>query len=162
MSLYKENKLKNIFRNKKLWLIIAGIIVLFIIAYFLTFVDWSGTFQKENIKINFEDNPYVLSKKENTLMNITLRNNTEKDLENLEVRINSVENTFLIFCPDSQTNDETRVVISKVASGNERIVTCSIRYDVTKDFFEGTYSFDVDYYIEDKINTKRVTLTVKK
>ncbi len=162
MGLYKENKFKKIFENKKLWLGIGGVVLALLLIFLLTLVNWSAIFEKEKLKISFDDNPLVLSKKENTLINITLKNTTQEDLENLEIRINSVEDSFIIFCPDSQTNDKQRVVIPKVASGNERIVTCSVRYDVLKDFFEGTYSFDVDYNIKGEVYSKRVTLMVKR
>lgn len=162
MSLYKENKFKSFFENKNIWIIIGVIILVLIIGYFATFINWTKMFEKENIKISFSENPIVLSKKDNTLMNVTLINNTENDLENLEVKIKDVENSFIVFCPDSKEEDKTKVIIPKIAKGNERIVTCNIRYDRTKDFFEGTYSFDVDYFIGDLVYTKRVNLEVKR
>jgi hypothetical protein len=162
MGLYKENKLKDIFKNKQLWVIIGIIILIILVIFLLTLINWSKILEKDNIEVSFSENPLILSKKDNTLMEITLKNNTELDLENLKVRVRNVENAFIIFCPDSQTTDRNEVIIPKVAAGNKRIVTCDVRYDRLKDFFEGTYSFDVDYYIQDEIYTKRVNLTIKR
>ncbi|MDD4049960.1 MAG: hypothetical protein PHX47_03035 [Candidatus ainarchaeum sp.] len=160
MSLYKENKF-DFLKNKYIWIIIGAILVLAILGYLLTMVNWKGMFEKDNIKVKFQNNPLIVSEKDNTLIEITLINNTEKDLDNLEVTIKDVENNFEIFCPDSQ-EDKTKVIIPKMASGNERIITCNVRYDPTKDFFEGTYSFDIDYSIEDYIYTKRANLEVRR
>jgi hypothetical protein len=162
MSLYKENKFKDILKNKIVWYVLIGIIIIIILIFLISKINFSNIFEKENISVNFSQNPLVLSEKNNTLMDITLINNTEKDLENIEVKIKDVEDSFLIYCPDSKTDDLTRVVISKLAKGNDRIVTCNIRYDMTKDLFEGTYSFDIDYYIENSIFTKRADLKVKR
>lgn len=162
MGLYKENKFKHFFENKTIWIIVGVIIIIAILGYLSTLINWQGMFEKENIRVSFSDSPLDLLKKDNTLMKITLFNNTENDLENLEVKVKDVENTFIVFCPDSQGEDKTKVVIPKVAAGNERIVTCNIRYDKTKDFFQGTYSFDIEYYIQDTIVTKRVNLEVRR
>ncbi len=162
MGLYKENKLKEVFKNKQLWVVIGIIILVILLIFLISLINWSKILEKDNIEVSFSENPLIVSKKQNTLMEITLKNNTEFDLENLEVKVKNVENAFVIFCPDSQTKERNEVLIPKVAAGNKRIVTCDIRYDPSKDFFEGTYSFDVDYYIQDKIYTKRVNLTIKR
>jgi len=160
MGLYKENKFEFL-KNKKIWIIAGIIVLLVIIGIVISTINWSGMFEKESLKAKFQNNPLILSEKENTLIEITLINNTEKNLENIEIKIKDVENNFVIYCPDSK-DDQAMVTIPIMASGNERIVTCDVRYDPTKDFFQGTYSFDIDYSIEDTIYTKRVNLTVKR
>jgi hypothetical protein len=162
MGLYKENKIQRIFENKNIWIIVGVIIGIAILGYLSTLINWGGMFEKDNIRVRFTESPLDLTKKDNTLMEITVFNNTENDLDNLEVKVKDVENTFIVFCPDAQGEDKTRVSIPKVAAGNQRIVTCNIRYDKTKDFFQGTYSFDIEYYIEDTIFTKRVNLEVRR
>lgn len=162
MGLYKENKIKNFFKNKTIWIVLGIVVAIGIIGYFSTFINWASVFEKENIKIKFIGSPLDLSKKENIIMEITVFNNTEKDLENLMVKIKDVEETFVIYCPDSKEEDKTRVDISKIATGNQRVVTCDVRYDKAKDFFQGTYSFDVEYFIDDFIYVKRVNLEVKR
>lgn len=162
MSLYKENKIKDILNNKIIWYVVIGILVLVILIFLISKINFSNILQKEDISVSFSQNPLIVSEKDNTLMEITLINNTERDLEDIEVKIKDVEDSFIIFCPDSKTEDLTKVVISKLAKGNDRVVTCNIRYDMTKDLFEGTYSFDIDYYIEDSIYTKRADLRVKR
>ncbi len=162
MGLYKENKFQRIFENKNIWIIVGIIIGIAILGYLSTLINWGGMFEKENIRVRFTESPLDLSKKDNTLMEITVFNNTENDLDNLEVKVKDVENTFIVFCPDAHGEDKTMVSIPKVAAGNQRIVTCNIRYDKTKDFFQGTYSFDIEYYIEDTIFTKRVNLEVRR
>jgi len=162
MSLYKENKLKDIFNNKKIWIVVGIVLAIIVLIYLITLINWSGIMQKDNIDLKFTDNPLNLSKKENTLLEITVENNTENDLDNLEVKVKNVEDSFIIYCPDSIENDPTTVIIPKVAKGNKRLISCDVRYDNTKDFFEGTYSFDVDYYIQDLIYSKRINLTIKR
>jgi preprotein translocase subunit SecF len=162
MSLYKENRYLDFFKNKTIWIVVGIIIVIAVLGYLTTLINWSEFLQKDNINLKFKDSPLILSEKENTLLEITLKNNTENDLDNLEVKIKSVENSFIIYCPDSKDIHPSKVIIPKVAKGNKRIVTCDVRYDSSKDFFEGTYSFDVDYYIQDLVYSKRITLAVKR
>ena len=158
MSIYKENKFKELLNKRNLF-ILGGIIILIIIIYLISIINFSSMFKKDNLTINFDNNPLILSEKENTLINVTIINDTEKDQENLRVSLKNVEDTFTIFCPDSEDN---KVTITKVAKGNQRTITCNVRYDRSKEFFEGTYSFDVNYYVDDLIFEKRANLLVKR
>lgn len=161
MGLYKENKLKNILKNKKTLQIIVIAVILIVIIVILASIDYKKITLKQDVKLSFSENPLITSKKENTLLTITLINNTEDDLENVEINVENIEDTFKIFCENSK-QDPKKVFIEKISKGNQRKVVCDVRFDASKEFFEGDYSFEVKYKINNVQKTKRTTLKIKR
>jgi hypothetical protein len=157
MSLYSDGFFDGNWKK----LVLIGIIIIIVVVggYFLIKnIDLSGN----NISAKFDNNPLVLSKNPNTILNITVKNNTEVDRENSIVMITPVEDSFVVYCPDSDTNDHKTVIINKMGAGNERTVSCDIRYSQINNMLEGTYSFDIKYTLNNLDSSKRIKLTVRR
>jgi uncharacterized protein (UPF0333 family) len=159
MSLYGDSFFD---RNWKTPLIIAIIVLVVIVGgYFLiTNINLSST--GSNLSAKFSDNPLVLSKNTNTMLEITIKNNSEMDSTNSIVTITPVEDSLIAFCPDSNTPDNRTITINKIASGNTRTIYCDIRYTEIDKILEGTYSFDIKYTLNEQQSFKRVKLAVRK
>jgi biopolymer transport protein ExbD len=163
MGIYKENKFSFLLKNKKPIIItIISILLVVIIILIINSVNWNQLFTTNPISTKFEENPLDISKKNNTIMSITIKNNTNLDVNNSKITINPVEDIFTVFCEDGISPKFNEIIIPKIAKGNTRTVYCNIRYDNSKDIFEGSYSFDVSYLINNTQYTKRNKLNIKK
>ncbi len=144
--------------------ILIGIIIIIVIigGYFLIRSIDFGSFGGTNISARFSDNPLVLSKNKNTILEITVKNDSEMDSVNSMVTVTPVEDSLNVFCEDSNAPDNRTITINKMASGNERTIYCDIRYTEIDSLLEGTYSFDLTYKLNETTSFKRIKLTVKK
>jgi len=161
MSLYSEG----MFDGKWKKIIIISVIVIAVIIglYFTTYINYEGVgLGGNNLSASFSNNPLILSKNKNTILEVTLKNNSEVDATNSILEITPVEDSLTVFCADSNTKDNRTVIISKMGAGNERIVYCDIRYSEVDKILEGTYSFDIKYTINDINYFKRVKLAIRR
>jgi len=164
MSLYNEKRFSGSLGKLKKPLLIAiiAIILVVFIAILINSVNWSNMFKGDNISVKFENNPLVISKKDNTVISITIKNNSDVDVSNARVAIVPVDDTFIVFCPDAIDSENTIIEIPIIAKDNKRTVYCNIRYDESRDLLEGTYSFDIDYSLNNELFKERVKLNVKR
>jgi len=160
MSLYSDGFFDGNWKKP----LIIGIIVLIVIigGYFLITNINFGTISGSNISARFSENPLVLSKNKNTMLEITVKNNSEMDSTNSIVTVTPVEDSLIVFCPDSNSADNRTIIINKIASGNQRTIYCDIRYTEIDKILEGTYSFDLSYKLNDQQSYKRIKLAVRK
>jgi len=159
MSLYNDGFFDGDWKKP----LLIGLVILIVIVggYFLiTNINFSST--GSNLSAKFSDNPLVLSKNTNTILEITVKNNSDMDSTNSIVTITPVEDSLIAFCPDSNTPDNRTIIINKIASGNERTIYCDIRYTEIDKILEGTYSFDIKYTLNEQQSFKRVKLAVRK
>jgi hypothetical protein len=165
MSLYKNSSFDIFPERSKKPLLLALIVFVVIVGGYLivSSIDWSHlfVFEKSNISAKFEDNPIYLIKKNNTLLMVTVNNNSDTDAFDSIVKINSVESGFIIFCPDSNSENKREITIPIIAKDNKRVIKCDIRADPSKSIMEGTYSFDIQYILNNELTSKRITLGVK-
>ncbi|MEI8364640.1 MAG: hypothetical protein WCF78_04250 [archaeon] len=159
MSLYGDSFFD---RNWKTPLIIAIIVLVVIVGGYLTTYINFPYFGGSNLSAKFSDNPLVLSKNTNTMLEITVKNDSEMDSTNSIVTVTPVEDSLVVFCPDSNSADNRTITISKIASGNTRTIYCDIRYTEITTILEGTYSFDIKYLLNEEQSFKRVKLAVRK
>jgi len=160
MSLYKDKLFDG---NWKTPLLIGIIILIVIIGGFFLIdnIDF-GNVNGSNISARFSENPLLLSKNMNTILEITVKNDSEMDSPNSIVIVTPVEDSLTVFCEDSNTPDNRTIIITKIASGNQRTIYCDIRYSEINKILEGTYSFDLTYKLNEITSFKRIKLTVKK
>ncbi len=161
MSLYNES----IFDvNWKTMIITGAIIIVLIIGLYFIITNKNLTTigGSNNISAKFNNNPLVLSKNTNTLIEINLKNNSEIDAINSTLSITPVEDSLIVFCQDSNTPNNNTVIITKMGSGNQRTVYCDIRYSEIDKILEGTYSFDIKYILNDNNYFKRIKLEVRR
>lgn len=167
MGLY-DDKINSTLRKDKQYIIIG--IVVFVIVILLALaifaIDWSklgSGFKGSNISIKFSKNPYVLSKDTELKINVTVENNSDIDATDSVVTIIPVEETFFITCGASSLENNS-VVIPMMSKDNARIISCDIKISPTinkSDILAGTYSFDVNYLLNNVTYEKRATLNVK-
>ena len=166
MSIYKERKFDLDLKKSKKPILIAVSVFLAIIIIFLIInsVNWSKLFtiKGKNISCNFKDNPLILSKKNNSLLRITVKNNTKVDAIDSRVEVIPVESNFTVFCEDAIDENNRTVIIPTIARGNRRTVTCDIRKDPSKSLLEGSYSFDIFFELNKTMYKDRVKLNVRK
>jgi len=161
MSLYTES----IFDGDWKKIIIMSVIIIALIVglYFLiTNNSFSTIGNNNNISAKFNHNPLVLSKNTNTLLEVNLKNNSEIDANNSILSITPVEDALIVFCQDSNTPDNSTVVIKKIGAGNQRTIYCDIRYSEIDKILEGTYSFDIKYTLNNNNYFKRIKLAVRR
>jgi hypothetical protein len=171
MSLYKDKKINLNLKNKKPLLIGIGIFIVIILIYILiNSIDFNMfNFKENNINIKFNNNPFVIGKDESIEMEITIKNNTEKDAENSILVIKPVENIFEVDCPISTQIDKNTILIPIIAKNNKRIIYCNVTpKSNTNNILEGTYSFDIIFTLNKKNqfseieNQKRAILEIKR
>lgn len=171
MSIYKENKF-SYNRNRKINfdfskykkpLIISLIILVLIIGIFLiiTKVNWNKMFEKPNIYAKFDKNPLHVSKANNSMLSITITNNSSIDATNSIVSLKPIENKFNVFCNNSIDKNKSTILIPMIAKNNKRIISCDVRAKDTSKLLEGTYSFNIDFNLNNKIYNKRIKLDVR-
>jgi hypothetical protein len=111
--------------------IVAGILIMLIIIFVLTFaLTYNPT-----IQVAWSQNPIDL-KEENsiTTLYLTLINSTDLTQDiSLEVTTNSEE--LIIFCPDKY--------FENVSPGNRRETSCLIRRNPDKKIFAGDYTIEI-------------------
>lgn len=153
-------------KNKKLILIgVSALIVLILIIYLISAINWSDLFQGSNISAKFSNNPYNLSKDSDLQLRVTIKNNSEIDAENAVVTIYPIEEeTFFLNCKNYSI-EQNRVVIPILSKNSTRIIECDVLIspNLSRDaVLEGTYSFDIIYNLNNIEYTKRTSLSVKK
>jgi len=171
MSIYKENKFlynrkRKIdfdFSKYKKPLIISLIVLILIIGIFLiiTKVNWNKMFEKPNISAKFDNNPLYTSKTNSSMVSITVINNSGIDAINSIVRLKPIENQFNVFCNNSVDKNNSTILIPIIAKNNKRIITCDVRAKDVSKLLEGTYSFNIDFNLNNKIYNKRIKLDVR-
>jgi hypothetical protein len=171
MSLYKDKKINLDLKNKKPLLISIGIFIVIILIYILiNSIDFSiFDFKENNINIKFNNNPFVIGKDDSIEMEITIKNNTEKDAENSILIINPVENIFKVDCPISTQIEKNTILIPIIAENNKRIIYCNVTPKSNiNNIIEGTYSFDIIFTLNKQNqfseieNKKRAILEIKR
>ncbi|MFH0906418.1 MAG: hypothetical protein V1824_03715 [archaeon] len=170
MSLYKNREFEeNGDPNKGIKLIIIIIIVLalLIVGYLLITKINLSVFSKAagNIQTKFKDNPFNLTKKQSTNLEISIRNTSQVDAKDVTVNVWPVENSFKISCEGEAINNDKKVevLIPIIASQNKRIITCAIEPNKqVEPILAGTYSFDIEYNQSGEIFKKRATFAVTK
>jgi hypothetical protein len=159
MSIYKENKF-NFLKSKTIIIIAISVIILILIILLITKINFDNFLAKNPIKTRFDKNPLNLVKKTNSILEITVKNNTPKDIQNAIININPIEDNFIIFCKDA-TNYNT-ITIPIISAKNKRTIYCDVRPKDKDNILEGTYSFNIEYILEEKIYTKRTNLEIIK
>jgi len=159
MGLYSEG----IFEGnwKKIIFSVIIVLIILLIGYLISTTNFNEL-GSNNISASFNNNPLVLSKNINTILEITIKNNTEIDAINSSLEITPVEDSLIVYCQDSKDTNNQKVIITKMASGNQRTIYCDIRYPEINKILEGTYSFDIKYTINNNNYFKRIKLAVKR
>ncbi|MDD3177889.1 MAG: hypothetical protein PHR26_00025 [Candidatus ainarchaeum sp.] len=162
MSLYKDNFSINLSKKTKisLLIIIISIILIILTTIFIINID-INIFKSNPINGKFKTNPLILSKSNNSILEINIKNNQEKDVNNTQIEIKNIEKGFNIFCDNSEEGFENIINIEKISKNNKRTLYCDIRV-IDKNILEGTYSFDIKYYINNEKYNKRINLEIKK
>lgn len=162
MGLYKEGFNLKISKKQKMNLLIIFIILIIIIGLVILVNKVNFDLFKQNpIKANFDKNPLNLSKKTNTILEITIKNNLNIDVDSPRIEIESIEDGFNVFCDNSTTLFPNIVTIDKISAKNKRKVYCDIRV-IDEKILEGTYSFDIKYFINENNYNKRIDLEIIK
>jgi biopolymer transport protein ExbD len=136
----------------------VSIVFLILLIFFITKIDWDNFLTKNPIKVKFDKNPLNLIKKTNSILEITIKNNTAIDIQDAVVNIESIEDNFIIFCKDS-TNYNT-ITIPIMSAKNKRTIYCDVRPKNKDNIIEGTYSFNIEYILNQKTYTKRTNLEI--
>lgn len=165
MSIYEEKiKNKNTIKDKKTIFLVVGVVLTILVLIVIISSVIKVVPKANNLSIKFNKNPYNITKDKELQIITTIKNNTNKDIENASITIYPIENIFYVTCENSELQNN-RVVVPIISEKATRTIVCSLKTNPEiqeNDIISGTYSFDVVYTLDNEEYNKRAILKLKK